>query len=356
MSYTIEEKSLVWLDCVFKADYGKKMKIIAACKSAKNAFLNFERYKAEIVKVVGEDFYDRMISAYKNIDKVIKRFSDKEIVLITFYSKNYPEQLKELSEPPLVLYCKGNVELLNNRKRLAIVGSRRTLPNILKLTQEYAERLSERFVIVSGLADGGDTSAVSGALKSGNIISVQACGFDNIYPACNKTLFDKVAKSGLVISEYPPDVKAQKYYFPVRNRLLAALSDGVLVVSGDIDSGTRYTAQCAFDLGRDVFAFPYAVGVQSGAGCNNIIKEGGKLVDNLVDITSAFGINLTEKEKITLSADEQEIVDILKLGKAHLTQLIQKTGKKSFEIQAVIIKLQIKNVVADLGGNNFCLV
>lgn len=356
MLYTIEEKSLVWLDCVFKGDYGKKIKTINVCKSAKNAFLNFERYKAEIAKNIGEDFYNRMLSARKDIDKEIERFKNKDILLITFYSENYPEQLKELSNPPLVLYCKGNVGLLNNRKRLAIVGSRRTLPNILKLTQEYAERLSEYFVIVSGLADGGDTSAVSGALKGGNIISVQACGFDNIYPACNKALFDKVVKSGLVISEYPPDVKAQKYYFPVRNRILAALSDGVLVVSGDINSGTRHTAQCAFDLGRDVFAFPYAAGVQSGAGCNNIIKEGGKLVDNLVDITSAFGINLTEKENITLSADEQEIVDILKLGKAHLSQLVQKTGKKSFEIQATLIKLQIKNVVADLGGNNFCLV
>ena len=352
MQYTIEEKAYIWLDSFSFLTYVEKLKINAVCKGALNAFKNIGKYEQQIISIIGENGYKQMLF-FKDFEKLLQEYQNQGVKCVVYDSENYPEQLSALENPPLVLYCKGNLKLLQENKRLAIVGSRKTAPNILKLTQEFSQKLSEKFIIVTGIADGANTSAILGALESGNIISVQATGFNHVYPACNRQLFDKICQNGLAVSEYPPSVTAQKYYFPVRNRIIAALSDGVLVVSGNLKSGARHTAKTAFDLGREIFAFPYSKGVEQGQICNNIIKEGGKLVENLVDITTTFGINLTEKEKITLTELESQILKIIKNGQTHVSKIAELTNKKTYELQATLMTMQIKGVIVDLGGNNF---
>ena len=152
--------------------------------------------------------------------------------------------------------------------------------------KKMAGEISSRFTVVSGFADGADSAALEGALAAGGkVISVFANGLDYIYPAINRPLADKVEKCGLIITEYPPEVGPKPYHFPVRNRIIAGLSKGTLVVSADKTSGALITADYAADYGRDVFAFPYSIGAFSGAGCNALIKKGAFLAENILDIS-----------------------------------------------------------------------
>ena len=201
-----------------------------------------------------------------------------------------------------------------------------------------------------------NSAAIRGALESGKLISVLAHGFDHVYPECNRDLLSKIMEKGLAVTEYPPAVAPQKYNFPFRNRIIAGLADGVLVVSGGLKSGTRHTARYAFEYARDVFAFPYGIGVAAGEGCNDIIKNGGKLVENLVDITASFGIHLTETEEIGLSSQEENLLEILRGGEKHISELAVLSGKKPYELQPLLVSLEMKNRIADCGGNRYCAV
>lgn len=126
--------------------------------------------------------------------------------------------------------------------------------------------------------------------------------------------------------------------------------------AGDWKSGTRHTARYAFEYARDVFAFPYGIGVAAGEGCNDIIKNGGKLVENLVDITASFGIHLTETEEIGLSSQEENLLEILRGGEKHISELAVLSGKKPYELQPLLVSLEMKNRIADCGGNRYCAV
>lgn len=359
MGYTREEKTIIWLDSFLSLDYARKVKISALCKGLFELVSDFPRYKRAVSQIAGEGVcaeMERSLDSSRYLEELLCSYARKGIFCITYYSDSYPVSLKEIDNPPLVLYCKGNKQLLSDWRKLAIVGSRRTSANILKLTEEFSAALGEAFTIVTGIADGADTAAIRGALPCGKIISVLANGFDHVYPECNRNLLDKIIESGLVVTEYPPAVLPHKYNFPVRNRIIAGLSDGVLVVSGGLKSGTRHTAKYAFEYGREVFAFPYNIGAESGAVCNNIIKEGGKLVENLVDISAAFGIHLTEKEEIPLNETEREILELLRRGEAHISELSKITGKKIYELQPVLVSLEMKRRVADCGGNRYCAI
>lgn len=353
MQYTPEEKALIWLDSFSFLDYAKKSAIAALVKP--RTPFDFSLCRKKIISVAGEEAR-AAAEDLGRLDKLLASYRKRGISCVTYHSKLYPENLKQTDEAPLVLYCKGNTKLLKNWRMLAIVGSRRTPPGILKLTENFAKNLSDIFTVVTGIADGGDTAAIRGALESGNIISVQACGFDFVYPECNRALLAEVMKRGLAVTEYPPFVSPQKYYFPVRNRIIAGLAEGVLVVSGGLRSGTRHTARYAFNYGREVFAFPYSIGVSEGEGCNDIIKKGGNLVENLVDITAPFGINLTEKEEVSLTAAEEEVLNLLRGGEKHITELAVSLGKKTYELQPLLMMLEMKNRIADCGGNRYCAV
>lgn len=354
MTYTKEERAIICLDS-FGLEYPRKAKLYKLAASAQALFENFRKYRPAVAETAGEETaeaMERSLSDQEYTDRLLHMYSEKRIECVTFVSEKYPEELRQISDPPLVLYCRGNTDLLSERK-FAIVGSRRTLPQVMKRTEEFAEGLSSEFVIVTGLADGGDSAALGGALNRGRAISVLAYGFDHVYPGCNRALLERVEGKGLAVSEYLPQQKPLPYHFPMRNRIIAGLSEGVLVVSGGEKSGTRITAAKAYEYGRDVFAFPYSIGVPSGVGCNALIKEYAKLTENLVDIYAAFGINLTETEKISLSAAEQAVYEILREGEAHITEIAQKSGLKMHEVPIVLTMLEMKKLAVSCGGNRW---
>lgn len=294
--------------------------------------------------------YDRRM---RDADAFLKMLAAKHYFALTPFSEDYPEPLRHISLPPLVLYGLGRRELIRGRK-FCVVGSRTIPPWAEKAGRDIAERLAEKFVIVTGLAEGGDSAAIAGALGSGNLISVLPCGLDCCYPAAHASLKEKIAERGLLISELPPWEEAKKYSFHARNRLLAGLSEGVFVLAAATKSGALITANCALEYGRDVFAFPYSPNVRQGEGCNELIKCGAYLVTGAEDIFSVYGIEAGEKKEIALSGEEREVLAFLKeSGQAHPAAIAERTGKKIFEVTAILSALEIKGAAVKAGGNQY---
>ena len=236
----------------------------------------------------------------------------------------------------------------------AVVGARHTPPQTMKLAERFARELAAHFAVLSGTADGGDTAALTGALAGGAAVAVLAHGHDHFVPEGGRTLRLAVEEKGLSLSEYPPETPARAYQYPARNRILAGLADGVLVVSAGEKSGTRITAERAYEYGRDVFAFPHPIGASYGVGCNALIKEYAKLTDNLVDILSVFGINLTEAEEISLTPAERAVFSALREeGEAHVQKLSERSGLAAHELGAVLMLLQMKGLASPCGGNRW---
>ena len=223
-------------------------------------------------------------------------FDRSNIIEITKDSTFYPSEWKKLTGAPEILYGVGNLELLNTRK-FCIVGSRRTAMNTLKLTAQIASELSTEFTLVTGIADGGDSAVIEGALKgSKRVISVLAGGFSAV-PKGQFALLEQVAKKGLVISAHSYETTVRNFSYDYRNKLLARLAEGVLVVSAGETSGALITAKHAEKIGIPIFALPYAPHTPSGEGCNALIKKGARLVEDAEDIFKAFNIEKKEKTR-----------------------------------------------------------
>ena len=230
------------------------------------------------------------------------------------------------------------------------------MPQSVAIARDFTiELIDAGFTPVTGIAEGVDSAVLKAAVEKGApAISVLGGGHDNIYPKSNFELAKEIAKNGVVISEYPPEIAAKPYHFPVRNRILAGLSKGTLVVSAGLKSGTMYTAEYTEELGRRLFVIPYSVGVGSGEGCNELIKRGAYLTDRPSDILDFFGIE--KKEKVENFTElEKEIINALKGGETHIEKLCSLLNKRVFEIMPTLSMLEIKGVVVK-SGNIYSLI
>ena len=353
---TEEETDAVVLDSFEELTYKIKYEATSGFSSPRP----LKKYSDFLIKTLGESVYNKIRALFYSQDyrdKVIASLKKRRIDCVTCFSADYPDKLRNAVAPPLVLYCRGDTALLGERS-FGIVGSRRTLPNVLKECRNISGQLAERFTVVTGTADGADTAAAEGALAAGGkVILVCAQGLGHVYPASNAKLYKAVAENGLVVSEQRPEVPALAYLFPVRNRLIAALSDGVLVVSAGEKSGASITAEYAFRLGKDVFCFPYSHGVPSGVGCNRLIKRGAYLTEDAGDIFGAFGIGFSEKKREPLSEQEERVLAAIgEEGQAHVAQIAAKLGCNGFEILAELSSLEVKGYISRLGGNRYSVL
>ena len=352
-SYTNSELCLIWLDSFIGLEYKHKIELYKYINGKTDLKSLIEKGKDYIVQKIGANEYSTLLSSANSVymDYILNGLDRRGVVAVTIESKAYPERLKGISCPPLVLYAKGNIGLLDS-KCFSIVGSRKSLPLSIKIAEDYSQSISNAgFTLVTGIAEGVD-SAVLKTVMQGNkkVISVIAGGIDNLYPKSNFELIEKVASSGLVIGEYPPETVPMRFHFPVRNRIIAGLSDGTLVVSGAVKSGTLYTAEYAMEYGKELFAIPYSVGVPSGAGCNDLIKRGARLTDTPKDILDFFGIKPKEEVKIELNDKEKEIIDTLKNGETHIEKLCETLNKRVFEITPILSVLEIKKLIYKSGN------
>lgn len=211
----------------------------------------------------------------------------------------YPPQLKQIFDPPLIIYVKGNPDILS-QQQLAIVGSRSASISAKEITKSFAQQLWQQGVIVtSGLAIGIDGCAHKAVVDvKGQTIAVVATGLDSVYPSRHKQLAkDIIANGGAILSEFPPGTLAKPGHFPKRNRIISGLSKGVLVVEAQLKSGSLITARTAIEQNREVFAVPGNIANPLAQGCHYLIKQGAKLVENISDITEELDFSLTKDDE-----------------------------------------------------------
>ena len=296
--------------------------------------------------------------------------------IINFDDKRYPPVLKRTYDPPPILYIKGSLTRSDNLC-ISIVGSRRCSLYGQEQASRFAHLLSSAgFTICSGMARGIDTAARQGALSAGGrTIAVQGCGLANIFPPENKKLFELIAESGTCMSELPLRYEPLSENFPPRNRIIAGLSLGTIVIEASLRSGALITARVALENNREVMAVPGKIDSPLSKGAHQLIKQGAKLIESVEDVTEALGyigeqlqshvtaaatkasermeMPLFDVSKLKLSEDEKTIYVYLEKEPVHLEQVIAETNLAPGSINASLISLQLKGLVKQLPGSLF---
>jgi len=290
---------------------------------------------------------------FKTVEEEFSVCEKKGIKIICIEDEGYPPLLKEIPDPPLVLYVLGKIPAC--RFNFAIVGSRRASFYGISTAERFGFQLTSLgFCIISGLARGIDSSAHRGALKGGGkTIAVLGSGLLNVYPPENKSLAEEIIDRGAVISEFPLKTPPHRENFPRRNRIISGLSQGVLIVEAARRSGALITADLALEQGREVFAIPGKVNSPTSSGTNYLIKQGAKLVENVEDILEEFGIyaEAVAESELELSPEEKELISALKAGSMILDEIVIKTGMDLQRVNQYLISLQLKGVIyAGPGG------
>lgn len=285
------KKYWVWLSLLSKLNKNIKRNLLLKYKEPKNIYKLEKKELIENNKIgekTAEIILDENIRL--RLDSYLKEMEKNKIDIITIKDKEYPNILKEIEDFPLMLYIKGNKNILNN-KNIAIIGCRECTEYGRKAAVYFSYNLAkENITIVSGLAKGIDTYSHIGALKAGGkTIAVLGNGLDIIYPKQNEKIYEKIVKfGGAIITEYPLGTKPEKNNFPERNRIISGMSKGVLIIEAKEKSGTIITADFALDQGRDVFAVPGNINSVNSVGTNRLIKEGAMPVTNFRDVLENF--------------------------------------------------------------------
>jgi len=296
-------------------------------------------------------------SAY--LEKVKKWYQNKNCHIISFLDKEYPNKLKEIFDPPLLIYAVGNVTLLNS-KQIAIVGSRHPSTYGKEVTQNIvADLVKNKLTITSGLAQGIDSLSHQNALDNkGNTLAVMGTGINKIYPAKNRKLATKIVqKNSLIISEYPLDTEPLRHNFPQRNRIISALSLGTVIIEAQEKSGSLITAKLAIDQNKEVFAIPGSIFNKNSLGCNNLIKEGAKLVNCVDDILEELSISslvtsTPTKDSLTLSlnSDQLLVFDVIKFDTTPLDHIINTTKLSYEDVNSILFELEFEGVIESVAG------
>ena len=360
--YNLNEKAIIWLSLFEKLSITKQKALFAIFEEPKQIFTSLLTHKAQIQKVVGEDIYYKMLATDSTLlESYIDNLNSAKIICLTYLSKYYPEKLKSFKDSPSILFAKGDVSLLVN-PAVAIVGTRTPTAYGRETTTLFSEKLAKNgFVIVSGLASGVDKFAHEGALKvGGKTIAVLGGGFNNIYPAMNTNLAKTIAERGLLISEYRPSLSATKYTFPVRNRIIAGLSDAVLLTEAGEKSGALYTKEFAKDQSKPVFAVPANINNSRAVGTNKLIKNHEAFMAiSPEDIINYFGIlpqeEVKEEKHIQISVTEKLILDALEDKNQTFDELQSITKLESKNLNSCLTMLQIRGLIKKLPANEYSL-
>lgn len=223
-------------------------------------------------------------------DEILEKCERDKLLILTLADAAYPQRLKNIFDPPAVLYIRGRLPALDEEAAIAVVGTRKATPYGLKMARRMGFELTKGGgLVVTGLAGGVDSAAAEGALRAGGrCVGVLGCAIDDVYPKWNGPLFDDVAATGALVSEYPPGEAIQKKNFPERNRIMSGLSVGVTVIEAPLGSGSLITANCAAEQGREVFVIPGNADQTNYAGSNELIRSGAALVTTGWDVLSDF--------------------------------------------------------------------
>lgn len=282
-----------------------------------------------------------------------------ENTIVTLRDQRYPTLLSKITDPPPVLFIKGNAGLLS-KPQIAIVGSRNPTDSGFRTAVEFASALSHSdFVVTSGMALGIDAASHQGALRyNGQTIAIMGTGLDRVYPASHQNLAHEIAAKGALVSEFPLGTPPKPGHFPRRNRIISGLSMGLLVVEAAIQSGSLITARLALEQNREVFAIPGSIHNPLARGCNALIKEGAKLVETCDDILQELGHfigmfkseeNLTDT-KPKLEPIQEKLLKCIDFAPTSIDTLVDKMSVNVETISSLLLILELQGYISSVAG------
>lgn len=303
-----------------------------------------------------EELYQKSISRdlegvhidHKDLSKIELELNSRKITPICFWDNRYPYLLSQLPDKPIVLYAKGNLDLLNYPNLISVVGTRNITDYGKKLLDDFIPVVSTSNCIVSGLAYGVDAYAHNKAIECGNnTIAVLPSSVDQPIPLSNQYLYNKILSSGnLIISEFPPHTLIQKGMFPRRNRIIAGLSSKTVVIEAGEKSGAIITAKLAFDYNRDVFAFPGNINYPASFGCNKLIKDNiATILTSFADLTSEISGKLKGIDVLKLGDFEKILYYAILPGQKTLTVLSEELGVEIDKVSVNCSSLALKGLI-----------
>ncbi|NLZ92678.1 MAG: DNA-protecting protein DprA [Firmicutes bacterium] len=288
-----------------------------------------------------------------------QRCRDLGISVVIPNDTSYPVLLKEIYDPPAVLYYRGDLQVLS-QFTVAVVGSRKTTTYGRTAAEKLASDLARQgVVIVSGMARGIDTCAHRGALSaSGKTAAVLGSGLDICYPPENRALMEKIVQNGVVISEFPPGTQPKPAHFPMRNRIISGLSYGVVVVEAAEKSGALITTDFALEQGREVFAVPGSIHSPQSRGCHRLLKEGAEVCETAADVLLALGKNSLKETAaaVELTPKQAAVLTVLEFEPVHFDQLVALSGLPAAELSGLLLELELAGFLKKMVGNYYLRV
>jgi DNA processing protein len=332
------------------------------------AILRASRQQLLHVRGIGEDTAEAIATWEKTTDlsAELKRIEEFGSHIVTQADPGYPELLRQIYDPPLVLYVKGELGP-KDKNAVAMVGSRMTTHYGIETARKLAYQLAYLGVtVVSGAARGIDTAAHQGALSGkGRTIAVLGTGINLVTPPENAKLFEQITANGALVTQFPFNRPADKQSFPIRNRIVAGMTLGTVVVEANLTSGALITANFATEYGRQVFAVPGRIDSPRSKGCHDLIKKGAKLCEGAEDILSEFEYLFPPSNRpptasetgvlpaVALSENEQRVYDTLSREEISIDDVIRKSGLPSSAVSVALLSLEMKRLVRQLPGKLF---
>ena len=311
--------------------------------------------------VISLDPFYRLVAGLANtISETNAYCKDHNISIITCLDEGYPPLLRQIPDFPFVLYAKGHIDLLKQSTIIGVVGTRKSSDYYKEMAYNLGNQLSHyNIVTASGLAEGIDTAAHLGALESGQTIAVLGHGIDIVFPVSNRALFKEVEEKGLLLTEFPPHYPGSRWTFPLRNRIIAGLSRGIVVVESAVSGGSLITAEQALSYDREVFAFPGRPTDSNCMGTNKLIQSGAKLVLSIQDILDELNWLIPPSQAkhvgptYSLSSDEQRVFDVLTSEAMSIDQLLGLTRLSTQVLMTILSFLQLQGIVREIPGKLF---
>ncbi len=291
-----------------------------------------------------------------SVEQDLRRLEALKVQLITYEDPDYPLLLREIFDPPPLLFVRGTFSSTDSFA-VAIVGSRRASSRARQIASHLAKELAQAgCTIVSGLAQGIDTAVHKGALEGGRTLAVMASGIDLIYPPQNRDLAEQIARQGVLLTEFAPGTQPDAWRFPARNRLISGLSKGVVLCEAPLDSGAMITARYAAEQNREVMAVPGWVDDGRSSGCHALIKDGAALIENAQDVLNAIGLShLQPQERKELpipeiTPEERTILDLITFEQKLVEEIIEASGLPPYEVSSRLLTLELKGLIRKLPG------
>lgn len=377
-------KYWVWLSCIGNVRPLAKYRMVETLGGPEKVFFAEEEKLSSVDGVMPGEAKRLMDKSMEKASKVLSFCEEHHITILTLQDAAYPERLRNISDPPVVLYIWGKLPPVDECAAIAVVGTRNATPYGLKMATQMGRELAQKgAVVISGLAAGCDSAAQEAALLAGGIsVGVLGTAIDEVYPAKNRRLFEDVKIRGALVSEYAPGMRTYPSDFKARNRIITGLSLGVVVVEAPLRSGTRNTVEHALSQGRDVFAVPGNADAAACAGCNDLLSQGAIVARCGEDVLAEYGhrydlvlpesTNIPIKKEIDKANDivyidlidsvdelenlptvQRKVLSVMSRPDMHADEIIEAAELSAPETLAALTMLQVTGYVTQGTGKRY---